>query len=773
MARLFSLDDNTQKTHYSIDLASCKRQKTGHSTRVSANQSTTPAEATPEAPDLGIKNEPPQNGESTVKHNTPFKALQGESASHVQHRYILYEKIWGHQKQAIESILNSANNELFADLLLYIQDAISERLDTAFLGLSSNTANNLRLLDEFSLYVADDLRKCAHVRMVRLNSKTCFNIKAAVREMIKQIVEGSAPESHVEEVSPADEDDEDNEIIDGDAENLDSDNELDIENEDEEADEDAAGFTGGRISYDFEIVQDWMDAYVKKYKCEDSLRIVVVLDDSDGFSNEVLNQLLQLICIYTSRYPIKMIMALSSRNVGNWINSNVTSKLRTLIESVKLEAKDNKDIGFQVIDDILLQNEITTENPLLLDAYLSLIVLNRFENSNNSIDSLISELKLSYMIHFYQLSLTGLVDPKFAPEKFHYDALRKLPSFKTHMEDLVHQLETNPEKNDGTKILKLLLNNKELKALFDESRNSIQKYQNAVMNAVNMIYWLCGGSTEKFQIYKLITNNQFMNSTFSSGILKKVAKYSEEEFEEYVAFMFGPHIRDSIDSQTDDDLLKLKEKIGVSGADNLKDIITEYFHSNKHLNMKISDNLFNEVLTINGGRSELDDLKPAVSIEENYENLMINLIRPNTREFIETALDEPQHYLRNPLIMERIGQKKKTTRLMGPPLCKLYQVYKDAPVSINLWDFYVAFKQSLPKPQIIAEIDRYVQSSPEDVKSQLGGIIEGAKDSENEDTWNKMTYGWFLQGCFELNSMGLLKEKVKGDYMEKLIWKNL
>ena len=758
------VDQNLQKTHYSIDLAKRKRQRVEEKSQAETQKE--------------VKEIPEKNAENAVKleskdltpavqpeqkHNTPFRALYGESAAHVKHRYGLYQKIWGHQKKAIERILNSANVTLFANLERYVEDPLSDRLDTAFLGLSSNTANNLRLLDEFSLFI-NTKSSFQHVKMVRLNSKVCVNIKAAVRELIKQIVEGTTAETDTEEPPEEglQEEDLENESL---AESDDG--------EDEEEDEGPAEVTGGRISYDFEIVQDWMDAYMKKHKCEDSLRLIIVFDDTDGFDNEILNRLLQLLCIYSNRYPIKLVMALSSRNVGDWINANIISRLRTLIESVKLEARDNKDIGFQVIDEILLQNEITTENPLLIDAYLSLIILNRFENSNNSIDSLITELKLSYMIHFYQLPLPVLIDPSFVPEKFHYDALRKLPSFKLHMEDLVHKFEQDPAAHESTKILRLLLSNKELKALFDESKIRIQKYQNAVMNAVNMVYWLCGGATQKFQIYKLITNNQFVNSAFSSGLLKKVASYNEEEFDEFTAFIYGPHIKDSVGAHSDDDVTKLKRSLGVSAPADLKALVTEYFNLNKHLNMKISDNLFNEVLTINGGRSELDELKPPASIEENYDNLMIHLIRPNHRELLEAALDEPQKYLRNPLIMESIGRKKHNTRLLGPPLCKLYQVYKDAPVNINLWDFYVAFKLSLLKKQIIAEIDRHVQNSSEDVRARLSPIMEKVKDPESEDTWDKMVYGWFIQGCYELNAMGFLKEKVKGDYMDKLIWKNL
>ncbi|OBA20224.1 hypothetical protein METBIDRAFT_78677 [Metschnikowia bicuspidata var. bicuspidata NRRL YB-4993] len=698
-------------------------------------------------------------------HLTPFGHLLAETGDHVRHRYLLYEKIWGHQKQAIETILNLANHSLFASLLEYIQDPVSERLDTAFLGLSSNTANNLRLLDEFSMYVAETPQGATHIRVVRLGSQLCGNIKAAVREMIKQIVEGPVSEKN----GPVDEDENEQRADD----NNSADDNSEFEDEGEDEDEESTAISGGRISYDFEIVQDWMDSYVKKHRCEDSLRIVVVLEDCDGFSTEVLNQLLQLVCVYTSRYPIKMVMALGTRNVGSWMDSNVTTKLRTLIEGVKFQAKENKDLGYQIIDEILLQNEITAQNPLLLDAYLSLVILSRFENSNNSIDSLITELKLAYIMYFYHTPLAGLVDPAFVPEKFHYDALRKLPSFKNHMEALVHDLGQNPSESEKTQVLRLLLSNKELKALFDMARGWIQKYQNAVMNAVNIVYWLCGGSKEKFQIYKLITNNQFMNSAFSSGVLKAVAAYATEEYDEFVSFLAGPLIHESVNGQIDEDVVRMKAGLQERNDGDLQSLLNKYFHDNEHLNMKISDNLFNEVLTINGGHTELDELRPAVAIEENYRNVMIDVIRPNTREVIETDLDEPQARLRNPLLMERFGKKRLGAKLVGPPLCKLYQVYKDTPVSINLWDFYVAFKLSLPRALIVAEIERHVQSSPETDRAGLALIMEGLKNEDNEDTWSKVVYAWFLQGCFELNAMGFLKEKLKGDYMEKLVWKNL
>lgn len=321
-----ALDHSSQKTHYTIDTSERKRIK---KEEISA---------------------------------CPFISHEGESASLTKHRYNLYEKVWNHQLGAIQRILNSANDQFFANLVQFVDNPFPSKLATAFLGLSSNTANNLRTLDEFAGHLYQSGRN-QHVRLVMLDSKECIHIKAAMREFIKQVLEpklrlqddpiASFDEEQEQDQKTQVEEDEDLDAVDGDAGD------------------------GGRISYDFEIVEEWVDAYINRTNSKEHFRIVVVLQDSDAFSNEILNQLVHLLSVYCKTIPIKLIMALSSKGISDWISRNITSRLRTLINATKLEARNNKDICFQVIDNILLRNEITSENPLLLDAQLSLIVLNR------------------------------------------------------------------------------------------------------------------------------------------------------------------------------------------------------------------------------------------------------------------------------------------------------------------------------------------------------------------------------------------------------------
>lgn len=734
------LDPNSQKTHYVLDTESrrLKAQKRELETQ------------------------------TKTKRSSPFYKLPNETNVHVHHRYLTYQKIWAHQAQAIHSILNLANNDLFASLLQYVRDPIGRKLSVVYLGLSSNTANNLRVFEEFAAYVHAQ-GDGANVRMVRLNSRVCFNIKTAIREVVKQVVQGYTEKP--EKIKDEDEDDnkegdkvkdEENDLdVEDDAQELDKEDEIDVADSD-------------RISYDFGIVEDWAREYMRQMRAADKFRIVVVLEDSDGFSNEVLNQLVQLLCVYSTKTPIKLVMGLSFKKVSGWINANLASKLRTLVSGCKLVAKENKDVGFLVINEILLQNKITAENPLLLDAQLSLIILSRFENSNNSIDSLITELKFAYLTYFYQLPLSALVDPSFQPTSLHFDALRKLPSFKTHMEYLLNTYKASGSealKKEETKqlIQSLLGSDERLHSLFLEARDKMQQYQNAVMNAANIIHFLGKGEKHRFQIYKLVTNNQLINSVFLSDVLKRLQQADSDQIAETVNFINSEVIKTNVDGILDEDVISLQTAISAY-PENVVEHVTKYLHENKHLNMKISDNLFNEVLTINGGSSELDALRPPVTLEENYENLMIHVIRPKHRELLELGLDEPQIYLRNAVVVDK-ANKKGTEKITGPPLCKLYQVYKDAPVNINIWDFYVAFKLSLSKGDIIKELKKNVENATSE--EQNTDMLKLVEQAQTEEGWDKLVYSWFVQSSYELLSMGFLREKSKGDYVEKMIWKSL
>lgn len=236
---------------------------------------------------------------------------------------------------------------------------------------------------------------------------------------------------------------------------------------------------------------------------------------------------------------------------------------------------------------------------------------------------------------------------------------------------------------------------------------------------------------EKFHLYKLLVNNKLFNSKYFHECLD-FSKYSDEVVSRIVLHLTDD-CHESIGNINDTYLIELKKNLS---KDNITSALEAYFE-NPILTTPLEYMVFNEIFSLNGGIIHAKfDKQPL--FEENFENLMINLLRPNLRQTIEVSLDNYELYLANPLIC-------KEHPLDGQPLlCAMFSVYKEAPASINLCDFYQAFAASLNKP---ADID--------------------------DDEWKVVTYSWFVQNCFELMHMGILQMKRTSEYLEKAIWKGV
>ena len=144
-----------------------------------------------------------------------------------------------------------------------------------------------------------------------------------------------------------------------------------------------------------------------------------------------------------------------------------------------------------------------------------------------------------------------------------------------------------------------------------------------------------------------------------------------------------------LDGISDNHLIQLIKGLGeLSDLRGVSDKLQNYF-DNSILTTPLEYMVFHEVFSMDGGLIQEKFTKPPL-FEENYENLMINLLRPNLRATIERGLDNYETYLANPLIENSVEQP-----LMPPTLTHLFKLYKEAPTTINLYDFYQAFKSTL------------------------------------------------------------------------------
>ncbi|RLV83088.1 Origin recognition complex subunit [Meyerozyma sp. JA9] len=631
-----------------------------------------------------------------------------ESEENVRKRHQLYESIWSQQRRRMENIVSSAYDGLLTSLQSYIAEPLlgDQKLPVAFASLGTNSANNLRILNELSQRLESGTT--THSRVITLNSKNSANIKSALREINRQLLAQK-------------------------------------KNDDNDESDTMFGDKEGRIAHDFEIARDWCLDYMNQEGVSDvattKLRLVVIIQDADSLNTQVLNQIINVLHIYSSSIPVKLVLGLSSNKVRDWINTTISASLRLAIKGTKFKSQDNKQLAYRILESLFL--DPGNENPLLLDSRLAAVILNRFERANNSLDSLMSEIKLCYMIHFYQSPLSVLTDPDFVPSSQYISSLRKLPSFKLHIEHLVKQFQEKQQDNK-TVIEDLLDSDESLNSLLDTSRKELQDYHKQLIQAVKLVqtcHLFVSQKHSNLHWYKVLSGGDILNYVSYKELLTHLGSLSE-----YDAGALQAKLSSCVEFKG--------EVSGLSSASDLRDSINNYIK--KHgFERSLHSRTFYEVWTLSGGFSERD-LIDSPHVEENLENVMLRLLRPKLRRSLEEALDNPAMYL---------GDNKKDE---GSPIAThLFNVYRDAPVSINVYDFYCAFKQSVPRDSLLQALKSQLYES-QAKNDELFNAIDVIEN--NEEAWEKASFSWFLHTCHEFVLIGLLKERSKVDFFEKGFW---
>ncbi|CAN3372526.1 hypothetical protein DIURU_004977 [Diutina rugosa] len=549
----------------------------------------------------------------------PMRRLFGgaEPEANVNQRYKMFDSEWTNQSRKLEQILGEMNTELFRMLHDFVNRDYDRRSPVAMLKLSTNTANNARILDQFRSGLDSRCKSAV------ITSQHFENVKMAVRELMRQVMD----ESHTQ---------------------------LDDNDDINEARGDS-NITKGRLNFDIDILPDWVEA-------KQPHRLVVIVQDTNNVNMNTLNELVALCA--SLGLPLRWVWGVSSNNMGNWLNSNLTIPVRRLIEPYLFEGPSNSNLGFRILEELFLRDP-----KLLLDSKLSTILLKRFEKANNSVDSLVAEIKMCYMIHFYQSPLSVLQEWN-VHDPIYIDGLRKLPSFKKYIE--------------VTGDVEGLTNDDYVYELFTKAKTDFGNYKRQVLLAVDKITSIARGLIKipKFEIYHALIDGRFITSSIARRLVQVV------------------------------------DSAGFEKSNELEEIF-------KHSFRPIDDYVFYEIFTLDGGW-----IRQHTELIENYNNLTLHLIRPPLRKSLEDALNDSSLYL---------GEAQR------PLLVQLFNIYREAPTNINIYDFYTTFRSLLNRQDFVDVVD------------------------DNE--WNRMTYAWFIQNCSTLVSMGFLKEKPKGDFLDKSLWR--
>lgn len=150
---------------------------------------------------------------------------------------------------------------------------------------------------------------------------------------------------------------------------------------------------------------------------------------------------------------------------------------------------------------------------------------------------------------------------------------------------------------------------------------------------------------------------------------------------------------------------------------------------------------------------------------DNSNGLLSQAIFPRYRSNMEDDLLSWERVL-------RVSNEKATddpvARLdaaMSPIAGHLFKLYREAGLSINVYDFYTTFKETLPRE----EIRNFLEQLNDDSMQKF------LKKNSEEEAFNKVSLALFMQALFDFDHIGIIKTQSNknNDIIEKCIWRGI
>ena len=228
---------------------------------------------------------------------------------------------------------------------------------------------------------------------------------------------------------------------------------------------------------------------------------------------------------------------------------------------------------------------------------------------------------------------------------------------------------------------------------------------------------------EEFFVEFLVRENPI------NGHAKFVARFLEEEL----------HI-------TNFNLIELYHNLLIGKLDSYLDRWSACKEYKDRLHFEPIDTIFQELFTLDN-RSGLLTQSIFPSYKSNIEDNLLSW------EQVLPSLDKENYDTLS-------GDLDK---IMAPVLGQLFKLYREANMTINIYDFYIAFRETLPKEEIL----NFIRKDPSNTK-----LLELA---ETPDAFDKVALILFMQAIFAFENMGLIKFQSAKNYdlVEKCVWRGI
>ncbi|ODQ65721.1 hypothetical protein NADFUDRAFT_51006 [Nadsonia fulvescens var. elongata DSM 6958] len=702
----------------------------------------------------------------------PFVQLLGgsEPLETAKLRWDMYQEAWQTQQTKINELLYNTNLKVLDQIADFVNEswvADSEiRIPSAIIFPGSNISNHLRLFSQINRRLEQE----KHIYLITLASRDCSNLKAVLRNIVSAIL-----------------DDERNHIFEG----------------------AVPSFIKRQLKhnrtfrYDFDILVDWCINQVKLGRVNSitDLRIVISVQDSDSFDISILSQLIEMVHSYLDQVPFKLILSVATSL--EIFQEKLPKSCIRLINGKRfdIETMDNFQ---QIADQTVFAFEATT---ILLGPKLFENIIQRQKTSTESVDPFISSLKYSYMSHYYSNPFSILTqitsEDNEAYEAFlkmhitqkHIAALRMLPSFKNFIEEKVKSGDFNGVKN-------LLELDEHVTSLIHVSVEDFREYAQNLISALKLVDFIQNTLSNVVQKKPMVELYlpAILGKLADSALLKELmVSFANSTAKDLLQVLDLLKFGDKFNKQLHEAFLEeFGDRLDIMAAEVKKaenaEIIADDLSmaARRHGTVqressKVFPGLIKEIVGIVSQyffgcfTPYMNRLFWEVFVYD-FSHLHQNVFVPHQRPAIENALLEPSHYLGSSYLNNKFGS--------DPHISILYSLYRESGVQINIYDWFMAFKDSLGKPKII-KTQSHDSSGKETLKAEGAiadseiermakvthyGTEEGLSIFEEytEEEWSKITLCWFYQGVAELRLLGLIRDnRRKYECVEKVIWKGL
>ncbi|CCF57634.1 hypothetical protein KAFR_0C06380 [Kazachstania africana CBS 2517] len=121
-------------------------------------------------------------------------------------------------------------------------------------------------------------------------------------------------------------------------------------------------------------------------------------------------------------------------------------------------------------------------------------------------------------------------------------------------------------------------------------------------------------------------------------------------------------------------------------------------------------------------------------------------------------------------ILPHVGTDLMNERVCGPIVSEVFKLYREANSMINIYDFYIAFREILPRNDVIQFLKDAKQFGEEETE-----ILDFVSNNDDDAIFDKISLILFMQAIYDFEHMGFIKTTSTKSYdiLEKCIWKGI